>query len=112
MIWLPTAMQVVPLGHATAESVAERARAGTDAGSKNQRLPFHRSTSGFVVLPIVYSPTATQFAALGHATLTKSLDVAPFGLRPAVTVHRLPSHRSTKGRVGSSLDAPFCDGLR
>ena len=97
MMALPTATHVVVPVHATPDNKVERAPAGATLASIAQRLPFHRSTSEFVALPMSYRPTAVHSVALVHATADSSGFVAPVGLGAATGSQRSPFHRSTNG---------------
>jgi hypothetical protein len=91
---LPTAKQLVVLGHATPFRRLIAAPAGLGLGTIDQLVPFHRSTN-VVVAPLASElPTAKQLVGLVHAT-SESVDpvVAATGAGTGTTTQLAPFQR-------------------
>lgn len=62
-----------------------------------QLLPFHRSASVRVALPLVEEPTAVQMEAVGQETEANDATSASDGSPGYWNVQSVPSHRSASG---------------
>ena len=101
---LPTAVQVLVAGHATADSLLEGDRAGLGVRWMCQLLPFHPSARA-VCAPdlLAVTPTASQADGDEQATPFKALHAAPGGLGTGWMRHLLPSHRSVSATPAPEL---------
>jgi hypothetical protein len=91
---LPTALQLVALGHVTLESAEFPLEFGL--AMMDQLVPFQCSTSVFTV-PVLLTeePTALQLVALEQVTPDSIDSFAPVALGLVITDHVVPSQRTT-----------------
>ena len=92
------------LGHETDVSVAEVEPPGLADARTPQLLPFQCSANVLVAVFVVYTPTAKQLLALGHATPRRLVEELPLGFGLAWMLQLLPFQCSASGLMVNDVE--------